>query len=99
MDIKIFGLTVERNPKPTKNGNLIVAYFDCQIEWLQIQGAALVRLNNGEMTCWEPLSTDDRKPRRCMKMLSYVRREAAQAALPLFEAMHGNTDEVQVAAE
>lgn len=99
MDIKIFGLTVVREPKPNYNGDTIIAYFDCQIEWLQMQGAALVMLKSGNLTCWEPLAKDDRKPRRCMKMLGYVRREAAQAALPLFEAMGGRANEEKIAAE
>ncbi|MBC7238308.1 MAG: hypothetical protein H5T69_20910 [Chloroflexi bacterium] len=89
MNIAITGLTRVTAPKPNRGGDIIVAYFDAQIEWLTINGAVLVKLASGELTTWEPLAKDDRLPRRSMKMAGAVRREVAQVALPLFEAMGG----------
>ncbi|MBZ0127975.1 MAG: hypothetical protein K8F59_02560 [Rhodobacteraceae bacterium] len=89
MEIQITGLSRVTSPKPNRYGDIILAYFDVHVDWLSIQGAAFVKLASGGLTTWEPLGKDDRLPQRSMKMCGAVRREVAQAALPLFEAMGG----------
>lgn len=94
MEIQITGLNRVTSPEPNRNGDTIVAYFDARVEWLTVKGAALVKLASGGLTTWEPLGKDDRLPKRSMKMSGAVRREVAQAALPLFEAMGGELDDM-----
>jgi hypothetical protein len=99
MEIRVTGLTRVTSPKRAKGGDYIVAYFNAQVEWLNIKGAALVKLASGGYTTWEPLGKDDRLPRRSMQMSGPIRREVAQAALPLFEAMGGQINDAKLAAE
>lgn len=93
MEIKITGLTLASNPKPNMKGDVILAYFDAQVEWLAMKGAALVRLNSGGVTVWEPRLQDDRYG-RAVRMEGAVRREVAAAALPLFEAMGAEVERI-----
>ena len=54
MDVKITGLTVVAQPKPTKNGDTVLARLDAIAGPLVMKGAALVRLPSGQMWVWEP---------------------------------------------
>ena len=86
MEIKITGLTCVQDPKPNRGGDTILAFFDCRIEWLTMEGAALVRQgSNGKLTTWEPLAREDRPNRRCMQLDGEVRWAVADAALPVYE--------------
>ena len=90
MDVKITGLMCVQNPKPNKKGDTIVAYFDCKIDWLTMEGAALVKLaSNGKFTIWEPLGKDTQTHRRSVKLDRDARWATAEAALPVFKQFGG----------
>ncbi|SFP35095.1 hypothetical protein [Tranquillimonas alkanivorans] len=91
--IEIFGLKRVQNPRPNRSGDTILAFFDAQVEWLTIEGAALVQLGSGAgITVWEPLAKADQRPRRCMRMDGPVRQKVAEAALPFFQSLGGRLD-------
>lgn len=87
MDITVTGLVVRPNLTPNRQGDRIVAFFDAQIEWLQMRGGALVRLNSGGYGVWEPrLEGDDR---RRMQLTPIVRRELVEKVMPVYEQFGG----------
>ncbi|PRY86779.1 hypothetical protein [Donghicola tyrosinivorans] len=87
MNIGITGLNCVDAPKPNGKGDMIIAYFDFQADFVTMKGAALVQLASGGLTTWEPLAKDDRLPRRSVQMTGDARRKVAQAALPLFKVL------------
>ena len=90
MDVQITGLTRVRNPRPNRAGDTIIAYFDVKVEWLRMDGAALVKLaSHGQLTCWEPLEPGEKPYRRRVRMDGEVRQAVAEAALPIFESLGG----------
>ena len=92
MEVKIFGISTVSEPKPNYHGDMILAFIDFTADFVTMKGAALVKLKSGGLTVWEPMAKSDRKPERSARMAGFARREVAQAALPLFEAMGGDVD-------
>jgi hypothetical protein len=63
MTVKINGLTMVRKPHPNKSGYVVLAYFDCTVNGIGLDGCALMH-RKGMLSISPPLIIDDTERRR-----------------------------------
>lgn len=91
--VTITGLDRVREPKPTPNGHLILAYFAADIGVFSIKGCAMVRTARGGLAAWLPSMSDPKaKTMRAIALNDDMTRNALlRAALKMYRMM-GGTD-------
>ncbi|MEO6153409.1 MAG: hypothetical protein ABIT09_06685 [Croceibacterium sp.] len=95
--VTITGLDRVREPTPTLNGHLILAYFTADVGVFSIKGLALVRTAKGGLAAWLPSLTDSKaKTNRSITLTDEPTRSALlQAALKMYRMMGGTDAEYQ----
>lgn len=90
-DVTIIGLRMAKNPSPNTSGHTILAYFDCQIGGLELNGCALTMTPRGGWTVWPPkMEAAVRGPVRSIRFTSEtLRKTLTTAAQASFEALRG----------
>ena len=75
-EIQITGLTRIQRQKENKDGNVILAFFDCETRGIGLFGCALVRTRSGGLVVWPPKLDVNHDSRRCIKITDDSLRHA-----------------------
>lgn len=89
MDVRVTAFEIRPGIRPNRQGDRIVAYYSCEIADLAtVRGAALVRLNSGRFSTWEP-RLGDAETRRSVRFAPHIRAAATEAAVAVFRQFGG----------
>jgi hypothetical protein len=91
--VTITGLDRIRDPKPTLQGHLILAYFSADVGVFTLKGCAFVRTSKGGLATWLPNLSDAKAKQTRFITLNdeQTRSDMLQAAIRMYRLM-GGTD-------
>ncbi|MFA7439969.1 MAG: hypothetical protein WCZ66_03270 [Sphingomonadaceae bacterium] len=90
--VNVTGLTRNSRLTPNKSGNVILAYFDCEANGLELAGCAFVRTPRHGLTVWAPKLETPGGARRSVTIAdSQLRSAMVRQAQAAYRAL-GGTD-------
>ncbi|WP_305972517.1 MULTISPECIES: hypothetical protein [unclassified Mameliella] len=86
MKVSIRGIRVIDEPKPRRNGDMVIVNLDFSLDFLSCEGAVLVKLATGGLTVWPPMVVQTKEP-RSIRLSRDAREAIATEAFPVFETL------------
>lgn len=91
-EIKVIGIRLAIKAKPNSSGNTILAYFDCEVRGLMLEGCAFVRTAKNGLAVWPPKLDLPNDARRKITIIDSSLRAAMVREAQTAYRMMGGTD-------
>lgn len=93
-DVTITGLHRIAEPKPNRANATILAFFDCIVGPIALQGCAFVRTARNGLTVWPPKLDGFESTRRSITLADeHLRKEMVREAQAVYRALGGKDGE------